>query len=80
MIHETTIQHKFRPGTPVYVFNSANAIIKTKVEEVKIKITFNKRTSTSYNVGQVIPYAEDQVYGTVDEVLQAQREILERSE
>jgi len=80
MTHETTIQHKFRPGTRVYVFNSADAIVKTKIKEVRVKITGGNQSSTSYDVAQITPYAEDEVYGTVDEVLQAQREILERSE
>jgi len=80
MTHETTIQHRFRPGCPVYVFNKC-AILKTKVNRFHYRAGPKDHKEVTYHVdGVVDSYSEDEVYSTVDEVLQVQREILERSE
>jgi len=80
MTHETTIQHRFRPGCPVYVFNAQNAPVKTILKGLDVAIG-EAGVKTVYKVNYSDrAFAEDEVYGTVDEVLQAQREILERSE
>ena len=80
MTHKITIEHEFIPGQPVYIFSAQNAPVKTILKGLDVAIG-EAGVKTVYKVNYSDrAFAEDEVYGTVDEVLQAQREILERSE
>jgi len=85
MTHETTIQHRYTLGNLVYMFNKRGVIGKGKVTGCQFYLTGRSEGRTLYKIysakeGFDETYAEDEVYETIDEVLQAQREILERSE
>jgi len=80
MTHKITIEHEFIPGQPVYVFIAQNAPVKTIIKGLDVAIE-EAGVKTVYKVNYTDrAFAEDEVYETIDEVLQAQREILERSE